>query len=124
MNETFSTNQRERFELWARSAGMGVELDGTMYASRTTRAAWRSYQNGWQDRGAPEPSGWQPIEAAPKDARDGILLWVPYIYQGKGGTKIGVFIYGTWHDDVGIPVRPSHWMPLPAGPQVATTEKR
>lgn len=31
---------------------------------------------------------WQPIETAPKDAKDGVLGWVPHYYQGRGGVAV------------------------------------
>jgi hypothetical protein len=86
---------------------------------------------------------WQPVESAPKDGRQ-LLLWFPSV--GSLGTMVAAF----WHLDAGkarpkphwrqtgsqtrlYPEkwnpygaarldRPTHWMPLPAGPARAVKE--
>ena len=55
---------------------------------------------------------WQPIETAPKDGRF-ILAWSDY-----DCTFIGIFNGTWWIDDHDNICRPTHWMPLPAPPEI------
>ena len=54
---------------------------------------------------------WQPIETAPKDGKELILLWVPAM--GHGLMKWN----GIWDDRVYNCDGPTHWMPLPSAPK-------
>lgn len=66
---------------------------------------------------------WQPIETAPRDG-SGVLIWNPSSYQGKGGVFVGLYFntrdHGMqWICHPGyIRAEPTHWMPLPAPPQI------
>ncbi len=74
----------------------------------------------------PEPSGWQPIETAPKDGRpvwlieDGapLGLTVQHQFAGVWWTDKRYVAGGCWQlvdrDSVGSP---THWMPLAAPPE-------
>ena len=68
------------------------------------------------------PTGWQPIETAPKD--DEILLYGRYNSDSQGYMpRPMVGRWGTFHKRWEIHagsrfgIRPTHWMPLPAPPQ-------
>ena len=81
-------------------------------------------------------TGWQPIETAPKEIKDGRLV---YVFQGKeiyhlarwtrreyfgrgvkaawwasGGTNKPMSVYD---GSGGIELNPTHWMPLPDPPE-------
>ena len=73
--------------------------------------------------GQPAPSGWRPIETAPKGAEP-ILLG-----NDEGFIEVGDWWVNTWAGGIGlngpafgiftpIPLsfRPTHWMPLPPAP--------
>lgn len=64
-------------------------------------------------------TGWQPIETAPKDREDGILIFCPTFYQGKGGYLQGVWLKDHWASPMSYlrKLQPSHWMPLPDPPE-------
>lgn len=56
---------------------------------------------------------WQPIETAPKDGTP-VLVWLPEIYQGKGGHMIALFKLGFWRVNPSAwRCEPTRWMPLP-----------
>jgi hypothetical protein len=61
------------------------------------------------------PSGWQPIETAPRDGTL-ILMWIEHTIDIKGGPMIG-----GWHKKIGFSASrfdvPTHWMPLPPPPE-------
>jgi hypothetical protein len=97
-----------------------------------THADTVSTKVGW----APAPIGyglceWQPIEAAPKDGTT-ILLWGGDYNTGLFGVEpmprpmTGSYSTrhvkeGAWHLEnsiSGITLNPTHWMPLPAPPEV------
>lgn len=74
----------------------------------------------------PAPSGWQPIETAPKD-RTRIILYQPDgMWRGRGRHRGAAITVGYWHQPanpeaagfwVGCGAfRPTHWMPLPPAP--------
>ncbi|WP_322089971.1 DUF551 domain-containing protein [Burkholderia cenocepacia] len=72
--------------------------------------------------GQPEPlaevTGWQPIETAPKDGTEVMLLFDDEVeLLGKTRPRVRA---ASWFDDWTIPYRrdnpPTHWMPLPAAP--------
>ena len=64
-------------------------------------------------------SAWLPMETAPKDETQ-VLGWVPSYYQRKGGYALVVWITlegkTGWYDARAWRCEPSHWMPLPQGP--------
>lgn len=60
---------------------------------------------------------WQPIETAPKDAKDGVLGWVPHYYQGRGGVAVICWVNGRWLNNRMTKAEPTHWMSLPGAPQ-------
>ena len=57
---------------------------------------------------------WKPIETAPKDTL--ILGWVPSYYQGIGGHDLIIWYQNVWRSNHAFRVDPTHWMPLPKGP--------
>ena len=73
------------------------------------------------------PTGWQPIETAPKSINEEILLYAPDYHRGY---VIGIWYGGHaaipkdeehWKDVRGwceIEPAPTHWMPLPKPPQI------
>ncbi|KVE06478.1 hypothetical protein WI91_09155 [Burkholderia vietnamiensis] len=72
--------------------------------------------------GQPEPSAevthWQPIETAPKDGTEVVLLFADEVtLLGKTRPRVRA---AAWLVDWTIPYRrdnpPTHWMPLPAAP--------
>jgi hypothetical protein len=83
----------------------------------------------WRDGGTPMMS-WQPIDTAPKDGTY-VLLFIPqfgrcHIWRGNYIVS-ETFTHGTldyrfegWNIDIvyGDRPEPTHWMPLPAGPEV------
>jgi len=57
-------------------------------------------------------SEWQPIETAPKDGQY-LLLWGNGVFQGFWNGRS--WDDGDFYDEMsGI----THWMPLPAGPEI------
>lgn len=72
---------------------------------------------------------WKPIESAPKDGTR-ILLYATLRGSSLGGCdrgkNYGEWIvlgaweveYGMWWDGSQCTVHPTHWMPLPAAPEV------
>lgn len=69
-------------------------------------------------------SEWKPIETAPKDG-SAVLLWADVkTWTGEEVPVTGWFTIGSckWvsHGDW---LKPTHWMPLPAPPAKAQTQK-
>jgi len=71
----------------------------------------------------PEPSGWQPIETAPKDGTNVLLLDVHGNYRIGGyqlnyqNRKWGTGWEGCdWDFKIDFDPQPTHWMPLPPPP--------
>lgn len=64
---------------------------------------------------------WRPIETAPKDGTDVLVLW------DRGGTmQVASCWEGTWtdaNDDELIVSPPTHWMPLPEPPAAALEDQ-
>lgn len=64
---------------------------------------------------------WQPIETAPKDGTDILLLCVSKA-RSFGGTRVlqgswsGNTGYEKWYTMCNYVMQPTHWMPLPAAP--------
>jgi|LakMenEpi03Aug12_release.lakeMendotaPanAssembly.Ray.scaffolds.fasta_scaffold184200_3 hypothetical protein len=60
-------------------------------------------------------------ERLPEEDRP-VLVWMPDLPHAEHGTDIGYYIKSSWGVDWmvsgGRPAFPSHWMPLPAPPQV------
>ncbi len=62
-------------------------------------------------RAACDESQWRGMDSAPTDGTT-VLLWcVAY-------AEIGYYGRRGWRTDEGISLFPSHWMPLPAAPEV------
>lgn len=62
-----------------------------------------------------QASGWQPIATAPNEedsdgAVSGLIVW-------SNGVQMGWLMGTTWVDAQGLPIQPTHWMPLPAPPE-------
>ena len=73
----------------------------------------------------PPESKWQPIETAPEGEKDGVLLWEPSFYQGRGGLAIGAYTkeYG-WLCNGGKGSEATHWQPRPEPPMKGLVMKR
>lgn len=55
---------------------------------------------------------WQPIETAPKDGTI-VHLWQNVLFMGKWDSNLSRWrVWGTL-----INLKPTHWQPLPKGPQ-------
>lgn len=59
---------------------------------------------------------WQPIETAPKDMTEIIVLC------GAKDVRLGWYFAPSsrtqhWHDHRGAKIKPTHWLPLPAAPE-------
>lgn len=59
--------------------------------------------------------GWQPIATAPRDATEVITL------SGRKVIRLGWYFKPSsrtegWRDESSRPIKPTHWMPLPATP--------
>lgn len=85
----------------------------TMPTRESAIAAWNAR--------APQEPQWQPIETAPRDNKKRVLLASAGKWAGEG------FWYDfdqVWHNDLtfmredGDGITPTHWMPLPAPPEV------
>jgi hypothetical protein len=67
-------------------------------------------------------SAWLPMATAPKDETQ-VLGWVPSYYQRKGGYALVMWITlggkTGWFDARAWRCEPSHWMPLPTGPNAS-----
>ena len=73
---------------------------------------------------APCPSGWRPIETAPKDGTQ-VLVFSGHSEDTRGNGS-GIYIAGWSDDPLGgdfyefidspSPLEPSHWQPRPAAP--------
>lgn len=57
-----------------------------------------------------QTGGWQPIESAPRDGRSLILLLTP------SGFPQVAYSNTWWTAGFSVECKPTHWMPLPAGP--------
>lgn len=60
--------------------------------------------------------GWQPIETAPKDEKDMLMM------EPEMGVIIGRWFNNgrgkrCWMNDHGVFCKPTHWMPLPSAPR-------
>lgn len=72
-----------------------------------------------------QPSGWQPIETAPKDGKRLILGWDDSASLPMH-CEMGVFKGAKrWCNTYGHPFsgEPTHWMPLPAPPASASSKE-
>lgn len=76
------------------------------------------------ENGACSPQqGWQPIEAAPKDAKvwafngeQGVMEWSQGYADNGEGWALWIWSDETLSDIDPEPEQPTHWMPLPAAP--------
>lgn len=78
------------------------------------------------------PSGWQPIETAPKSPSDAgrDRHYVLVVYPGWKDGKPNPFVLMAYQDSLGwdtgtwrLHERPTHWMPLPALPSSQKTDE-
>ena len=78
------------------------------HATRTARAALE----------AAERAAWQPIETAPKDGTEVLLIISAYNDPSRGRAYvIARWEWGGWIDDEEISIHPpTHWRPLPQPP--------
>lgn len=71
------------------------------------------------ERGAHETNGWQPIVTAP---RDGTYVLLCLLYSDGSHSQMvgyyGSYGRGGWTTGTSWTQEPTHWRPLPAGPQV------
>ena len=65
-------------------------------------------------------SEWQPIETAPRGLHKEVLT-----YRGPGLIAVAAYVDGEWCvvDGFGI-VNVTHWMPLPAPPDLLPTRRK
>lgn len=104
-------NQKEQFEKWYISELKGhpnnvaKDSQGNYAYLGAMFAAWEASQAATMK--------WQPIETAPKEGKELILLWVPAM--GFGLMKWN----GIWDDRVYNCDGPTHWMPLPPAPEAS-----
>lgn len=63
------------------------------------------------------PSGWRPIESAPKDGLSIILLYNSTFNETFMGLRPTDCPDDAACDDIGTACYPTHWMPLPAPPE-------
>jgi hypothetical protein len=77
-----------------------------------------------------EQTAWQPIESAPKDGTK-IDLWVHFAEDDRSYRQAdaywnadeGTWQLGQYHTGQFLyPVTPTHWMPLPDPPALATIQ--
>lgn len=121
--------ERIKFEEWAPVEGFNIDRcyddANGLYHRVSTRWAWKA----WIERAMHDaaPSGWQPIETAPR------VFSPPLSFNSHYGPTIlglwGKSFYcvcrwgGTadpqWIDGMNRPIlfQPTHWMPLPAPPK-------
>jgi hypothetical protein len=113
-------------EMRGRSFGSKSGADAaTLYDWASRLGEWFTNEGDAKFTSPPAPSGWQPIESAPRDGR-AVLLWAPewrdYPAIGTWHEKVGA-----WDSDAGTMEDgpsfspdalggPSHWMPLPPAP--------
>lgn len=64
-----------------------------------------------------EGMNWQPIETAPKDGTR-ILGYQPAAPASVEDINIVAWDSGRWHDDEWYCYTITHWMPLPAPPEI------
>ncbi len=93
-----------------------IERIAAMYPGR-----WDGVDVGkWlaEERGREEPTGWQPIESAPRDGTHVVLYGDP----GQLRPFVGRYYESPawrsgWLDADDVFNHPTHWMPLPAAPE-------
>lgn len=114
---------------------LGNSLALDLRASRLEAAFWKVSAEGEHKlrcaereitRASAESPGWQPISTAPRDATLVLLGCYPHPPASVGDEIIviaGWYESGIadrrWYDVYHSPVRPTHWMPLPAAPGIA-----
>jgi hypothetical protein len=118
---TQDASERAEFEKWARSLNVNVSDrdDGGDYYWPFAQAAWQA----WQARAAlsaPQDSGWQPIDTAPKDGtRVLIALWAWNQPNTERLYYWAEFCEGEWCEPDNLDIQyfaPTHWRPLPPPP--------
>ncbi|MGC4396033.1 hypothetical protein [Hydrogenophaga sp. T2] len=115
-------DMRKAFEAWAGEAGYD-----TAHAYDTERSRWVFWNpmthDLWQAWQAARKPQWLPIESAPTE--HGL-----YLVRIGGQTHIAQFnpqtVSAKWWRPYGMPERlhrdPTHWMPLPAAPDIGEGE--
>ena len=71
------------------------------------------------EQGGERLAGWQPIETAPREELDLILLWNGVQVTGGTAWEGG---WADWMHDW-IEPQPTHWMPLPPPPPTEQGER-
>lgn len=131
-------DERAAFEVWARSQGYQhdelarskIGIVSPEYFNPNTESAYKAYQAGRNalassPSSAPAESGWQPIETAPKDGTQIVLLWDGKVVVGHWfrGESVWSGPAQNWIKDqwglnsVAYRSAPTLWQPLPAAPQ-------
>ena len=75
---------------------------------------------------ADRPSGWQPIETAPKDGSPVVIGFDPTRDDDDGlphGVDFMRWMDKAWRDPLTHRLRPTHWMPLPTPPEADRTQE-
>lgn len=73
------------------------------------RASVSVVQNGQKSEALADLPAWRPIATAPKCGTIWLALWE------DSGPVVGCWHRGAWRTrDKGYPLRPTHWLPLPA----------
>lgn len=114
---------RAEFEKWAKAHGVQLTLDIGLkeYHYPQAKASWAAWQVARALPAAAAPSGWLPIESAPKDGSDILLFGGGVVYIGSWADVLNEFLSQVldWHPP-GCPAEdepiPTHWAPLPAAP--------
>lgn len=68
-----------------------------------------------QSQDCPRCSGWQPIETAPKDTTEVIVMIRPKVIRLGWYFAPSSMTFG-WRDENNRSIKPTHWMPLPPPP--------
>jgi hypothetical protein len=117
-------DMRNAFEAWATTefrAGDMKRMPSGEYSDADDRLAWRV----WQAATRAAVPAWQTIETAPKDGTNVLLLnragnMACGMWMESRGLGTGWFLRGGGGPDLFFNDHygPTHWMPLPAAPEV------
>lgn len=98
--------ERAAFEAWLRTECFQAPPD---YCKDLALAAWQAR--------ATAAEGWRPIETAPRDGKQVLILFGPNCNGNGNTTFFGVWRNHDWFEaSCDEYLDPTHWMPLPAAP--------
>lgn len=92
-----------------RLTGCGLVIDMTHEQAESVFRALRPF---FEDEQPAVQGGWRPIETAPTDGRQLILLLTPSRFPQVA------FSNSWWTSGFSIECKPTHWMPIPDLPTV------